>query len=135
MNQHDADFVSDHEISVFGNDVIDDSKGTVLLDGHNNIYIYDFTNDSVTTPYKKVMKSMEIRTLTEGLCEVLSNKDVFIEETDYGRLLRLSPETAKWEFVRRVDNNHLSMISWSRYLTEEQVQDVLPKLQNSSYNQ
>jgi len=148
MNQHDVDFVSDHQISVFGNDVIFDpgngelakARGVdrifsqdVLLDGHSNVYIYDFCSDTVTTPYKKAMKSMDVRTVTHGRSEVLPNGDVFIEETNDGRILRLTPETAKWEFVRRVDKVHLSMPSWSRYLNEEQAQKVLPKLQNGSH--
>lgn len=148
--QHDVDFISDHQISVFGNDIIWVSEKkvlkrgdhikkpkniqTVLINGHNNVYIYDFSSDTVTTPYKKSMKSMEVRTLSEGLAEVLPNGDVFIEESNYSRILRLTPDTAKWEFVRRVGKNLLSLTSWSRYLNEEQVQKVLPKLQNVSHN-
>ncbi len=128
MNQHDVEFLNDHEISVFGNNVIDTDKGSVLMDGQNNVYVYDFKTDTVSSPYKKAMKSFAVRTLTEGRSKVLANGDVFIEETNYGRLLRLTPETARWEFVRRVDKNHLSMPSWSRYLTEEQVRQVFPNL-------
>ncbi|MFH1405584.1 MAG: arylsulfotransferase family protein, partial [Patescibacteria group bacterium] len=106
----------------------------VLLDGHNNVYIYDFTSDTVTTPYKKAMKSMEVKTMSEGRSEILPNGDVFIEEQNHGRILRLTPDTAKWEFVRRVDKDHLSLVSWSRYLNEEQAQKVLSKLQNGSHN-
>jgi len=145
MNQHDVDFINDHQISVFGNDLIWHKGNTargddhipseeVLLDGHNNVYIYDFTSDTVTTPYKKAMKSMEVKTMSEGRSEILPNGDVFIEEQNHGRILRLTPDTAKWEFVRRVDKDHLSLVSWSRYLNEEQAQKVLPKLQNGSHN-
>ncbi len=141
MNQHDVDFLDNHRISVFGNDVIDD-EGSLndsrinnssdgrwrrLLKNHNNIYIYDFHDNSVSTPYENSMNSMSVQTLTDGLCEVLPNGDVFIEETTEGRLLRLTSDSVKWEFVRRVDKNHVSIPSWSRYLTEEQVRDVLPK--------
>jgi hypothetical protein len=80
------------------------------------------------------MESKEVRTLSEGRSEVLSNGDLFIEETNYGRILRLTPESAKWEFVRRVDKDHLSMPSWSRYLNEKQVRNIFPKLQNGSHN-
>ena len=134
LNQHDVDIVNDHQISVFGNDVIDQSNWK-FINGHNNVYIYDFITDAVTTPYNEMMKSMEVRTETQGLCKVLSNGDVFIEESDEGRILRLSPDMVKWEFVRRVDENHLARFNWSRYLTEEKVRSVFPKLQNSSYNQ
>ncbi len=132
MNQHDVEFVSDHEISVFSNNVIDYFKGHVLMDGQNDVSLYDFNTNTVSSPYKKAMKSLAVRTLTEGRSKLLSNGDVFIEETNYGRLLRLTPETAKWEFVRRVDKNHLSMPSWSRYLTEEQVRQGFPNFQSST---
>jgi hypothetical protein len=128
MNQHDVDFVDDHRISVFGNDVF---RGKELFDGHNNVYVYDFETDKVSTPYTKSMKLMDVRTPVSGLSEVLSDGDVFVEETEYGRLLLLTPEKAKWEFVSRLDKKHLSLLSWSRYLTEKQVKDILPKLGNS----
>ena len=139
MNQHDVDFVGDHEITVFGNDVIDNSSGIaardeklVLIDDYNNIYRYDFRTDTVKTPYKDVMKLMEVRTRSEGRATLLEGNDVFIEETNDGRILRLTPSDAKWEFVRRVDDNHLALFSWSRYLTQEQLGPVLSILQNTS---
>lgn len=133
MNQHDVEFVSDHEISVFGNNVIDDvKKGRVLLDGHNTVYLYDFTADTVSSPYDKAMATFAVSTTTNGRSKLLSNGDVFIDESDNGRLLRLTPTTAKWEFVRRVDKSHISHSSWSRYLTEDEVRHIFPSLQSSS---
>ena len=126
MNQHSVEFASDHEISVFGNNVISDVKGYVLMDGHNNVYLYDFANGSVSTPYDKAMSSLAVRTTYSGRSKVLLNGEVFIEESNYGRLLRLAPDRAIWEFVPRLDNNHLSMPIYSRYLTEEEVLHVFP---------
>ena len=134
MLQHDVDIISDYQISVFGNHFFNVTETSELIDDNNYIFIYDFSNDAVTTSYKNAMESSEVFTRIEGLSEVLSNGDIFIEETTKGRLLRLSFDTVKWEFVRRLDKNHLARISWSRYLTEEQVRDVLPKLLNSYNN-
>ena len=128
MNQHDVEFVSDHEISVFGNNVISDRKGDVLMDGHNKVYLYDFTSETISTPYEEAMSSFAVRTKTEGRSKVLVNGDVFMEETNNGRLLRLTPKTAKWEFVQRVDKNHVSLLSWCRYMTEEEVRHIFPNL-------
>ena len=125
MNQHSVDFVSDHEISVFGNNVISDATGDVLMDGHNNVYLYDFANGSVSTPYDKAMSSLAVRTKSSGRSKVLLNGEVFIEEANYGRLLRLAPDRAIWEFVPRLGNNQLAMPIYSRYLTEEEVRHVL----------
>jgi hypothetical protein len=134
MLQHDVDIISDYQISVFGSHFFNVTETSELIDDNNYIFIYDFSNDAVTTSYKNAMESSEVFTRIEGLSEVLSNGDIFIEETTKGRLLRLSFDTVKWEFVRRLDKNHLARISWSRYLTEEQVRDVLPKLLNSYNN-
>ena len=133
MNQHDVEFVSDHEISVFGNNVIDDvKKGRVFLDGHNIVYLYDFMVDKVSSPYDKAMSTFSVRTKTNGRSKILSNGDVFIDESENGRLLRLTPITAKWEFVRRVNKKHLSISSWSRYLSEEDVRKIYPNIQGLS---
>jgi hypothetical protein len=103
-----------------------------MLDGHNNVYRFDFRNSSITRPYTKALKAMEVRTIGAGRQDELENGDVFIAEEESGRLLRLTPETVKWEFVRRIDENHVSLLNWARYLTAEQVQSVLPKLKNAS---
>lgn len=129
MNQHDVNFIGDHELSVFGNNVI--RGNDVLMDGHNNVYRYDFQTDEVSTPYNEVMKSMEVKTLTEGIGTILENGDVFVEEQNNGRILRMSPDGVQWEFVRRIDETHIAMPSWSRYLTHEEVAPVLTVLQNT----
>ena len=134
--QHDVDFISDHQISVFGNvsfrmfnnnDIPDDKQSYV--------FFYDFMTNNVSVPYHNAMESMRVYTASEGLSEVLPNGDIFIEEQNRGRLLRLTPDAVKWEFVRRVDENNLSMPSWSRYLTEDQVRDILPILEQSKSDQ
>jgi len=69
-----------------------------------------------------------VRTGQEGLHDILDDGDVFIEETMEGRLLRVSTDRVIWETVSRVDDNTLSLVSWSRYLTNEQVENILPVL-------
>ena len=131
LNQHDVEFVSDHEISVFGNDVIDDFKGHVLMDSHNNVYVYNFETGEITKPYTKALKKLNVATLTEGRAKILQNGDVFIEETNNGRLLSLTPDSARWQYVKRIDKSHVSMPSWSRYLSEEEGRKAFPDAPNS----
>ena len=78
---------------------------------------------------------MEVRGAGSGLADILENGDVFVEESEAGRLLRLAPDKVRWEFVRRVDEYHLSVFNWSRYLTAEQLQPILPKLKRASCDQ
>lgn len=139
LNQHDVNFVGDHEITVFGNDVIDspprkNAKATrrVLINGHNNVYRYNFLTDTMSTPFNDIMKSMKVRSKTESRATLLENGDVFIEEQNNGRILRLSTTDSKWEYARRINKKQLAMLSWSRYLTQQQLEPVLPLLQNAS---
>jgi len=137
MAQHDGDFISDHEISVYGNDVISNPRfkgnqgGIKLMDGYNNVYIYDFRTDSMSLPYLEIMKAMDVRTPAEGLATILENGDVFIEESNHGRLLMLSREKAKWEFTNKINDKWVGIVSWSRYLTAEQLGEKISVLQNT----
>jgi len=134
LNQHDVNFVGESTISVFGNDVLIYGNDTQrihqvkFVNDHSDVYLVDLKNDSVTTPFSDVMKAQHVLSASEGRATVLEDGDVFIEETNRGRLLRISPDGVRWEYVRRIDSDHLAMTTWSRYLTEEQVASVLPKL-------
>jgi hypothetical protein len=139
MNQHDVNFIEPTSISVFGNDVIfvppnpdlRQPSREVLKDGHNNIYIFDFKTNSLNTPYSKLLKEKEVRTVTSGRAGMLQNGDFLVEESNYGRLLRITPERVKWELVNTVDVDYLTPLRWVRYLTPAQVEPILPKLQKS----
>src|SRR5690606_15593821 len=50
LYQHDADFIDDTRISIFGNNVIRNADFD-FIDKHNEQYVYDFKNDSLSTPY------------------------------------------------------------------------------------
>ncbi len=141
LNQHDPDFIGQSKISVFGNDVMSYASNTfsderhsrhVSVNGHNDIYLFDFEDVSVSTPYSEVLEELDVRTPTHGRHEPLKNGDVFVEETNFGRILRVSPEKIIWEFVVRVDDDFAGLVSWSRYLTKEQVKDILPILEGTN---
>ncbi len=133
LNQHDADFVGDSQIMVFGNDIIDVPVGpSTFVNGHSDIYLFDFKTGKINKPYSKAMKDLNVRTPTEGLSEMLKNGDVFVEETNRARILRIGPGRVKWEYVSVVDSDNIAMLTWSRYLYESQVLPLLPKLNTDS---
>lgn len=124
-NQHDADYIGDDKILVFGNDVIreesiiDERLTTSNLffskeRPHNNAYIYHLANDSISTPYTDLFKSEEVQTFTSGRCDILSNGDIFIEATNQGRIIIGDSITKKIEYVKRLDEDHISSLFWSR---------------------
>ncbi len=134
INQHDPDYIGQSKISLFGNDVVRDvgMQRRHFMDGYNNIYLLDLADGSVSTPYSEVLKELNVRTPSQGLQERLENGDVFVEETDYGRILRVSPKQVIWEFTVKVDDNTVGRVGWSRYLTKEQVRDILPVLEGAN---
>ena len=77
------------------------------------------------------MNRADIRTETEELQQVLENGDVFVEEQNRGRIIRLSTEEVIWEFTSKESNLAVGMPKWSRYLTVEQVKNVLPILEST----
>jgi hypothetical protein len=114
MAQHDVDVVNDSSIMIFGNDVIRGQYGDQLVNGHNDIYFYDFENDSVFTPYTQMMRKLNIATATEGRCDLLPNGDMFIDETNNGKLYIISTDSVKMKYVERIDDSHIKMFNWVR---------------------
>ena len=115
LNQHDVDFIDDHRISIFGNNIIR-NKSYDFIDGHNEVYIFDFRTNELTTPYTAFLKNAKVKTMTGGRSEILANGDVFIEETDFGRMLRGNSRNTIWQYVERVDEHSASVLGWSRIL-------------------
>lgn len=118
--QHDCDFVGDYKIGIFGNDVVDFNGQTYLLNGHNNQYIYDFTTDQISTPYTKMFQKGKIKTLTEGRSRILPDGQLFVEETNNGRILFGDRNGVNGIYVNRLDKEHIGALGWSRYYTTEE---------------
>ncbi len=126
-NQHDADFYEGNKIVIFGNDVvreesvIDDRITSTNLSfsksrDHNEVYVYHFENDSIATPYTKLLKAEKVRTITSGRCDILDNGDLFVEDTNNGRIIIGDSTNKKIEYVKRLDQEHISSLFWSRII-------------------
>lgn len=121
FKQHDPDFLDNGTIAVFGNDVVG-RRGPYIY-GHSNIYIIDPKTNSYERPYEEVLKSEKVGTKTQGLLEILDNGDVFIEETDHGRIFRIGEKGAVWSYHNATAEG-AGVLNWSRYLTEADVREV-----------
>jgi hypothetical protein len=115
LNQHDVNFVDSVSISVFGNDIIRIDNGYQLVHKHNNLYVYNFSTNTTTTPYDEAFSTNDIHTERSGRVMILNNKDVFVEETNYGKVYRLNNSKIIWRYMEILDTNFVSRISWSRY--------------------
>ncbi len=126
-NQHDVDFLEGNKIVVFSNNVIREESMTTprIIQHHfffsdkrphNDVYIYNFEKDSAETPYSQLMKNEDIRTYTGGRCDVLPNGDVFVEDTEHGKIIIGDSIKKKIEYVKRIDDEHISALFWSRLI-------------------
>jgi hypothetical protein len=120
IGQHDINPVDDDRFSIFGND-IPRCFGTELTDENSDIYLFDPVRDEVTQPFSNVMKKEHIVTPGAGRAKILSNGDAFIEETDRARILRISRENVRWEYVNAISPETVGAIHWARYIASEEI--------------
>jgi hypothetical protein len=119
MHQHDVDVISDHEISVFNNNAALSKGNSWVVRGANNILVYDFETHTVRSPLQAGFVRNELRTKTEGRSDIVGD-EVFVEETNYGRLIQFSPEgKASWQFVNRAADRKVYILNWSRLISRE----------------
>jgi len=125
FHQHDVDILDNHRISIFNNNSKDFVEGDVV-DGHNEVIIYDFKTDEYSSYLKDSLVNNDVRTITEGRSQILPNGDLFIEETNYGRTLYFNADgSLRWSHVNRAENENVYLVGWSRILyTQEDIQTV-----------
>ncbi len=118
LHQHDVNLLNDHEISVFSNDSIRFYGGPYRVLGANDVYIHDFEKGETRAPWREALLHHDVRTATQGRATVIGDNDVFVEETNRGRALRLSTDgTLHWTYVNRASDGEVYQLAWSRYLT------------------
>lgn len=134
LKQHDPQFVGHSRISIFGNDVIDSPRkhAATFPDGANNIYIYDFENGRMSTPYAQVLKRANVQTVTEGRATILENGDAVVEESNRGRTLRVSTGEVVWQYTSKASANQISVGAWSSYLTKAKAEQLLARLKHTA---
>lgn len=125
FHQHDVDILDEHRVSIFNNNSKDFINGNVV-DGHNEVIIYDFKTNKYSSYLKEIFTENDIRTITEGRSEILTNGDLFIEESNYGRTLYFNADgSLRWTHVNRAGNGNVYLVNWSRILyTKEDIQTV-----------
>ncbi|MEO6217194.1 MAG: arylsulfotransferase family protein [Sphingomonas sp.] len=122
--QHDVDILDDHRIAVFDNGVQSAPDGPRPLApngdyvvNHNRLYVYDFATGKTDSPFEAAFAAQDIRTITQGLATHMENGDLFVEETNYGRLLRMSPDGAvRWRYISTDTGGRRLELGWSRYI-------------------
>ena len=126
FHQHDVNIVSEHQISIFNNNRKYHYPNKDIVDGNNQILIFNFDTDSISSYLSKSLVREDVRTISQGRGQILSNGDLFIEETNDGRTLFFNKDgTLKWTHVNRAEDGNVYRVNWSRILyTREDIQTV-----------
>ncbi len=134
LHQHDVDILDKNKISIFSNNTKNGKDNKDYVHGYNEIIIYDFETNKYSSYLKESLASYDVRTITQGLSEILQNGDLFIEETNYGRTLYFNSDgSLKWSHYNRANNGNVFSIGWSRILyTKNQIENVKNFLKNKS---
>ena len=132
VNQHDVDILDDHRIVIFVNSRYNFADRSDVHDV-NQVMIYDFATDTVTSPYYEGLKAHDVRTISEGRSEIYPNGDVFVEESNYGRLLRLNKDgDIVWQYINRAENGDTYRMNWSRVVPKELAEQAIKSLSGIS---
>ena len=126
FHQHDVNIVSQHQISIFNNNRKYHYPNKDIVDGNNQILIFNFDTDTVSSYLSKSLVREDVRTLSQGRSDLLENNDLFIEETDYARTLYFNSDgSLRWTHVNRASDGNVYRVGWSRILyTKENIQTV-----------
>jgi len=128
LNQHSAHFKNGDSITVFGNDVYGNKLTSPFMykEGHNKIYKYDFITGESNTIHSEAIINIKPKTISEGRLRVLDDNSLFIEETNNARLIKLNSEgDLIWSYINVYDQEHLGLISWSRYITRKELHELV----------
>jgi hypothetical protein len=121
--QHDVNLVEGNVYSVFSNNVYfrNGEKRTQLFGDSSQVFLFDAATRQVRAPYAGVLKSLKLRTDFNGRSRVLPNGDVFIEESNAHRLVRVSPKGVRWEYVNGESAAWTGAVHWCRYLGSDEI--------------
>jgi hypothetical protein len=131
MNQHSAEFVGEHLISVLSNNMVSGTPpehAFLNASDVNRVFLFDFDTGSVTEPFAGLLAKARPVTVTGGRAQILPDGGLFFEETNYGRHLRFTKDALLWSRVNDYDDARIGMVSWSRYLSADEAREPLKAL-------
>jgi Arylsulfotransferase (ASST) len=128
LNQHSAQFLDDHRLALLDNNMASGGPLSGPLSAHdlNKIEIFDFVTNTVEEPYAELLKPDGIATPTQGRLRLLDD-GIFVEETDYGRILRYRDNKLLWSYYSEFDDKNIISLGWSRYYTRNEIAKLFEK--------
>ena len=79
------------------------------------------------------MKKHSLKTVKNGLSEILNDGSMIVEETDYGRILFFNKDgELEWEFINKADNDKTYLVNWIRVIKNKPlIERIKQKIQNT----
>lgn len=104
LNQHDVDIISNHEISIFNNNILRSEGVQIPFDlphstnfpdqlGNSEILIYNFADSSYRSYLKEFFEREQISTMTQGVHQILSTGHIFIESQNDGKMYIMNEDS------------------------------------------
>jgi hypothetical protein len=107
--------LDDHTITVFDNHSPLRQEQRLETDGVNRLVRVDVRSGAVAPVYPEAFRKLDLRTGQQGRGLLLPDGTVFVEETDFGRLVEFNQNgTELWSFVNRATNGRVYLLNWSR---------------------
>lgn len=117
FHQHDIDIINENQIAIFNNNRVYTNKDQVFK--HNEIVIYDFKKNNLSSPYQEIMKSLNIETISQGLQEI-TDYGVIIEEQNYGRILMIDDKhELVFEYINKSSTGEEFQVHWSSIIKDK----------------
>ena len=131
LSQHDVDILDENRIAVFNNKMLRTYKG-IKIDGNNEVNIYNFKTKEFSSYLKNSLIDNNISTHTEGRSEILSNGDLFLEESNRARTIYFNSDgTLRWQHYNRAADGKVYRLGWSRILHSAQDITIVKNFLNS----
>jgi len=130
--QHDVDIISEKEISIFNNNVLNTQRGNKSMISNNEILIYNFETKNYIKKNENGMKTNNVKSATGGLVDFLKDESIMIEDENSGRILFFSSNNdLEWEFINKAKNGKIYPVSWARIIqNEELINNTLKNIEN-----
>lgn len=129
FHQHDIDIINENQIAIFNNNRVYTNKDQVFK--HNEIVIYDFQKNYLSSPYREIMKSLNIETISQGLQE-LTDFGIIIEEQNYGRILMIDDKKELvFEYINKSSTGEEFQVHWSSIIKDK---NKIFKIKNAIIN-
>ena len=126
--QHDIEILSDSKISIFNNNSFEGYRGS-FVDGFNEMVVYDFATQSYSKYLADAMQQHEVKTVNAGKGQILDSGDLFVEESNFGRLVYFGAGgNLLWSYVNRLDDDKIYPVGWSRVLETDEDLAVVERI-------